>query len=111
MSDPVITTKAAGKEKVEDLVKVALKEAMEKRRMAASTTTSTVVHSFGPVEEFPVTVTSIPKHSDLLLKDAQKFVSDVLGIPSPFNDFPVTCFHDYAWDERIASFIPEIDPA
>lgn len=110
MSDPVITTKAAGKEKVEDLVKVALKEAMEKRRMAASTTT-TVVDSVGTVETFPITVTRIPKHSDLLLKDAQKFVSDVLGIPSPINDFPVTCFHDYAWDERIASFIPEIDPA
>ena len=111
MSDPVITTKAAGKEKVEDLVKVALKEAMEKRRMAASTTTTTVVDSVGTVEAFPITVTRIPKHSDLLLKDAQKFVSDVLGIPSPINDFPVTCFHDYAWDERIASFIPEIDPA
>jgi DNA-binding protein YbaB len=42
MSDPVVTTKAAGKEKVEDLVKVALKEAMEKRRMAAATPASSV---------------------------------------------------------------------
>ena len=105
MTDPVVAPK--GKEKVEDLVKVALKEAMEKRRLGAmvepSTEVAAVAYSSAP--------TTIPKHSSLPLKPTQKFLSDVLGITDTKHDFPVTCFHDYEWDERIASFIPEADPA
>ena len=105
MTDPVVAPK--GKEKVEDLVKVALKEAMEKRRLGAkvepSTEVAAVAYSSAP--------TTIPKHSSLPLKPTQKFLSDVLGITGTKHDFPVTCFHDYEWDERIASFIPEADPA
>jgi cobaltochelatase CobS len=110
MSDPVVTTKAVGKEKVEDLVKVALKEAMEKRRMGAMGATLAESYDEG-IELVPAAVKAIPKHSSLLLKPTQKFLSDVLGTTDTKNDFPVTCFHDYEWDERIASFIPEPDPS
>lgn len=106
MTDPVVTTKVAGKEKVEDLVKVALREAMEKRRLGATRTTSPdEPHDTHTIHPAPVLGTG-----PVFCGVGQKVLSDVLGTGELTNDFAVACFHDYEWDERIASFIPEVDP-
>jgi len=98
-------------EKVEDLVKKALKEAMEKRKVSA-TTIPPEVASVAVTDE--VSVVEKPTEDILKLvkvKSNQKMFSVVTSNLVDLNlDFPVTVFHDYKWDERIASFIPEVDP-
>jgi cobaltochelatase CobS len=96
----------SGKTKVEDLVKVALKEAMEKRKLAETAPSGLVTSLISTV---------VPKTPEILsktIRSDQKFFSDVIGNSSVKGqeDFGVTCFHSYAWDERVASFIPEADP-
>jgi len=98
-------------EKVEDLVKKALKEAMEKRKVSA-TTIPPEIASVAVTDE--VSVVEKPTEDILKLvkvKSNQKMFSVVTGNLVDLNlDFPVTVFYDYKWDERIASFIPEVDP-
>mgnify|MGYP000541816229 CR=1 FL=1 len=103
MTDPV-----GGKGKVESLVKEALKEAMEKRRLAVaevepSTLVSTMIND-------AIKVTT-PAAVPAVLEASQKYFSEVLGDVSVTSneDFPVSCFHSYAWDDRVAFLIPEVD--
>lgn len=99
-------------DKVEDLVKKALKEALDKRR-----TTTLPVDMFEPeneCEDKSTVVASAPASiTDGLrkLKSNQLWFSEVASVDKidAKEDFGVTVFIDHEWDERIASFIPEID--
>ena len=97
----------SGKAKVEDLVKVALKEAMEKRKLDKEPVMT-------PMEYMEVTeevVTSVKTHKDKMLLGGQKWFSDVIGNKTIElkDEFAISSFHGYAWDESISSFIPTID--
>ena len=99
-------------DKVEDLVKKALKEALDKRRTLAPE--STMFDPESECEEKSTVVASAPTSlTDGLrkLKSNQLWFSEVASIDKidAREDFGVTVFIDYEWDERIASFIPEID--
>ena len=104
---------APPKEKVEDLVKKALKEALDKRKMIAVDAEA----SFTSISELGILGI---KDADLAppraifkstLKDNQKHFSDVTNNMTieDKDDFGVTVFDSYDWDERIASFIPKVD--
>jgi cobaltochelatase CobS len=93
--------------KVEDLVKKALKEALDKRKPASTTATTPIT-----MEEKDTTdcetddsVTS----SGIYLESNQHLFSTVINKPSVVKDFAVTTFLPSDWDERIVSFIPEIN--
>lgn len=92
--------------KVEDLVKKALKEALDKRKVAAPTEPS--VTMVEPVEEECGVETTVSAKVEL--DDSQSWFSDVTGIKvDDKENFPVTVFADHKWDERIESFIPTIN--
>jgi cobaltochelatase CobS len=99
-------------DKVEDLVKKALKEALDKRR-----TSSAEITMFEPEcdDEKKTIVSSAPTKSPTdglrKLKENQLWFSEVASVDKidAREDFGVTVFVDYEWDERIASFVPEID--
>jgi cobaltochelatase CobS len=99
-------------DKVEDLVKKALKEALDKRR-----TSSAEITMFEPEcdDEKTTIVSSAPTKSPTdgirKLKENQLWFSEVASVDKidAREDFGVTVFVDYEWDERIASFVPEID--
>ena len=99
-------------DKVEDLVKKALKEALDKRR-----TSSAEITMFEPEcdDEKKTIVSSAPTKSSAdgirKLKENQLWFSEVASVDKidAREDFGVTVFVDYEWDDRIASFIPEID--
>src|ERR1035437_9602790 len=106
--DPVTGTSPP---RVEDLVKKALKEALEKRKLGKGTPPST-----GILEELVEAIgvpaiSPIPFITKVVLLDSQKFLSDVIGtkLGSVVDDFPVTIYHKYDWDERILPFIPVVD--
>jgi hypothetical protein len=96
-------------EKVEDLVKKALKEAMDKRKVAALAVT--------PATETMETILEAmcPKvsldFSKSILGVGQLRLSDVINDKSLVEDedFGVTVFNDYEWDKTISSFIPTVD--
>jgi cobaltochelatase CobS len=91
--------------KVEDLVKDAIKEALEKRKLTSS---ASVVDE--AVAEIKKTMPPAPAAPTITLKTGQKLFSDVIGKAIPAtDDFAVSCFFDYPWDERIAFLVPEID--
>ena len=97
--------------KVEDLVKVALKEALEKRRKAAPLE-EPVVEAFPHDEMEAFIETSSPSVGGRMpLPPDEKYVSEVLGIDPDkvTDDFPVSVFFGYPWDSRIAGFVPEIN--
>ena len=92
--------------KVEDLVKKALKEALDKRKVAATPEPS--VTMLEPVEEECGVETTVSAKVEL--DDSQSWFSDVTGIKvDDKEDFGVTVFADHEWDERIESFIPTIN--
>lgn len=99
-------------DKVEDLVKKALKEALDKRR-----TSSAEITMFEPEcdDEKTTIVSSAPTKSltdgTRKLKENQLWFSEIASVDKidAREDFGVTVFVDYEWDERIASFVPEID--
>jgi cobaltochelatase CobS len=99
-------------DKVEDLVKKALKEALDKRRTSAPEVTM-----FEPECEDGSTgtiVASAPKtimDGIRKLKPNQLWFSEIASVDKldAREDFGVTVFIDHEWDDRIASFIPEID--
>ena len=92
-------------EKVEDLVKDALKKALDKRK----TSTPTVEETYIVGENTEDTTTAGVTSSTTFLKYADNTASTVIG-KAVAKDFEVTVFKDYPWDERIASFIPEVNP-
>ena len=106
------TSTVTSKEKVEDLVKKALKEELEKRKVkVAVSSTDTCDEKFTFVSESKeIDVASLV--SRLTLDKGQQYFSDLFKEirVDPDEDFAVTCFKDMAWDERIASFVPSINP-
>lgn len=105
MSSTTTPTKPA--EKIEDLVKSALKEAMDKRKLATKEDSEGVAIPEAITE--PPALVALPAAAPL--KEGQGYFSDVTSIKVCNNDnFPVTIFKDYPWDEKIAEFIPEVDP-
>ena len=99
---PAIAT--SPKEKVEDLVKKALKDALDKRKKAESgeTITTKVPAVEEPVEIKDICVTLECAENQVLFNKLLKFKIDV--------DFPVTIFKDEDWSESIRAFIPKVDP-
>jgi len=112
-------------EKVEDLVKKALKEALDKRKAvsdaAATVTWDSPEWGVRPdtdeenalkaiaSESIVPTVSFAKKLGGLMA--GQEYFSTVINnkeIPED-EDFPVTMFDKYKWDERISSFIPNVD--
>ena len=93
--------------KVEDLVKKALTEALDKRKTTTAELPVTMKEKEEAIEECGVETTVSAK---VELKDSQSWFSDVTGIKvDDKEDFPVTVFDGYEWDERICSFIPDIN--
>ena len=92
------------KEKVEDLVKKALKEALDKRKTEKTLVTSdtTVVTEF--TDDCGIAITGVTA----TLKDNQDWFSHILN-RAVRDDFGVTVFKYYDWDSRISSFIPAIN--
>jgi len=105
------TSTVTSKEKVEDLVKKALKEELEKRKVkvaVTSTDTGDAKFTFVPESE-EIDVASLV--AKLTLRKGQQYFSDLFKEirVNPDEDFGVTVFIDHDWDDRIVSFIPEID--
>ena len=97
------------KTKVEDLVKTKIKEAMEKRRVLTTETTTYDIASDTYVAETPES----PVRTRPELKPGQIYFSDLfkeLWIIDK-EDFGVTMFTETTWDARIKSFVPSINPA
>ena len=106
------TSTVTSKEKVEDLVKKALKEELEKRKVkvaVTSTETGDAKFTFVPESE-EIDVASLV--AKLTLRKGQQYFSDLFKEirVDPDEDFAVTCFKDMTWDERIVSFVPSINP-
>ena len=100
-------------DKVEDLVKKALKEALDKRR-----STPMSVEMIEPCDDEDKAASTIvssapvsPTDGIRRLKPNQMWFSEIASVDKidAREDFGVTVFSDYEWDERIASFIPEIN--
>lgn len=87
---------------VEDLVKIALKEAFEKKK-SSTPETPLYAHEEEKIEEKTIV--------EAVCGEGQKFLSDVLGVLSlkVTNNFPVTIFQPEDWDSKISSFIPNIN--
>ena len=93
--------------KVEDLVKKALKEALDKRKPPKAVEASTDVSCETITED---TVTELMAASPITgLKPNQAYLSEIIG-QSVDHDFGVTIFSESDWDERIAAFVPSINP-
>ena len=96
--------------KVEDMVKDALRAALELRKVvAAMAMPSEPTTTYETVERTPATKAAVI--APIIVREGQKAFSDVIGNTtiSSNEDFGVSVFHDYKWDERIESFIPEVD--
>jgi cobaltochelatase CobS len=103
-----IAGKAATPPKVEDLVKKALKEALDKRKTTEPVLPVTMATE-ETEEECGVETTVSAK---VELKDSQRWLSDVIdSMVDAKENFPVTVFSDFDWDSRIFSFIPAINEA
>ena len=93
--------------KVEDLVKKALKEALDKRKPPKAVEASPDVSCETITED---TVTELMAASPITgLKPNQAYLSEIIG-QSVDHDFGVTIFSESDWDERIAAFVPSINP-
>jgi cobaltochelatase CobS len=94
--------------KVEDLVKKALKEALDKRKTTEPVLPVTMLKDDEDPEDCGVETTLSTK---VELKDSQRWLSEVIGTPHIIKDedFAVTVFDSYEWDDRIKSFIPDIN--
>jgi cobaltochelatase CobS len=102
------------KDKIESLVTAALKEAMEKRKLAKDIAIAHAVFEMPDVSAEP-TATDVepppmPTVRDKELEPNQRMFSSLVRAIIPAKqDFPVTVFHDYAWHEAVASLIPAVD--
>ena len=107
----------AASEKIEDLVTKALKEAMDKRKKsevlikeAEKLISDTDIAIAKMAGSAPPTVATSAVGKKALGSNQiwlSKLINDS-SIPTD-DDFGVTTFHDYDWDERIASFVPMIN--
>jgi cobaltochelatase CobS len=91
--------------KVEDLVKVALKEAMEKRKLAKEATLTEEFASEDTPSEMPVAAIQT---ETMTLKSNQRLLSDVISNKAILkeDDIAVTVFDPEHWDEKIIGFVP-----
>ena len=97
--------------KVEDLVKKALKEALDKRKTTIATPSLPVTMDDDDEEPVECGVETTVS-AKVELKDSQRWLSEIIGSKlSVSEDFPVTSFADYDWDSRVSSFIPAINDA
>lgn len=100
--------------KVKDLVKEALKDALEKKRIASggavapSVTMKTLLDKAGLSEVKKETPSVAPMVYDTLVS-GQKWFSNVIGKTTVKAEFPVSCFHGYGWNEAVAQFVPDVD--
>jgi cobaltochelatase CobS len=99
-------------DKVEDLVKKALKEALDKRKVATPTPAEAAFT--GILEEMcprELATPYTPHLGRIALKADQQYFSVVTRNTdiNVSDDFPVSIFDSYDWDERIASFIPKVN--
>jgi len=102
--------------KVDDLVKEALKRELERRkRPTAPSSEPSLADEVGAlIDEMVESRKSKMKEPAVVahpkLKSNQKLFSELTGVyVRDEDDFGVTCFHDYEWDERLVPFIPEVD--
>jgi len=96
-----IPTTTTPKEKVEDLVKKALKNALDKRKNAESAGISMTVTEPVPVETVIDNKAPEAKEGQVMFNKLLRFKTNV--------DFPVTVFKPTDWDESVREFIPSVD--
>jgi cobaltochelatase CobS len=112
----------AAKAKVEDLVKDAIREAMEKKKSSmvpVSKLLTEILLKEKIIDEPPLNPVlkgiPVPKEEvvptpvKVVLKEEQKWFSDVLGITGIRDDIPISCFHSFPWHSSVASFVPDVD--
>ena len=99
------------KSKVEDLVKSKIKEAMEKRKVSTATEYTTTFEELATEAADALDPTK-PVRTRPELKPGQIYFSDLFKEIWIIDkeDFGVTMFHETTWNERIASFVPSINP-
>jgi len=104
MTSPATTSASP---KVEDLVKKALKEALDKRKPPASSSEAPITMKEEEVIacETDEVVTS---SSGIHLEPNQRLFSTIIDKPVT-KEFAVTVFEPADWDEAIADFIPKIN--
>lgn len=105
-----MSSSSESKDKVEDLVKTALKKALDKRKVAAASTIEEGVDEVDPPATAAMVFTS---STEKPLADNQALFSIVISDKSieKSSDFPVTVFNKYSWNEAVADFIPKVDPS
>ena len=99
-------------DKVEDLVKKALREALDRRKTDSAEVTSNPEEAEGSTIVSSTAKTASSIIDTKTLSDNQVWFSELLDAETtlaPGEDFGVSIFLDYEWDERIASFVPEIN--
>ena len=101
----MITAVKTPSPKVEDLVKKALKEALDKRKPPKTAEASTEDVSHETTTEDRELMAAAPTTG---LKPNQIYLSEVIGQPVD-HDFGITVFQESDWDERIAAFVPSIN--
>jgi len=96
--------------KVEDLVKTALKEALDKRKSPGESITE-AYKSVDRTEDCTSGIDMLVELGKGGILDNQVWLSDLISDDTikDKDNFGVTTFHDYPWDERIASFVPSIN--
>lgn len=105
-----MTSPVAASAKVEDMVKRAIREALEKRKIAG------VAPVGEEVPDMEEEVKAPPKEyeglAECILGDDQVKFSTLLNLKTltAGNDFAVTIYKTELWDESIRDFIPKIDP-
>ena len=102
------TTASTSPPKVEDLVKKALKEALDKRKPPASSPETPI--TMKEEEEVPACETdeSVTNSSGIHLEPNQRLFSTVIDKPV-VKEFAVTVFEPSDWDKAVAGFIPKIN--
>ena len=93
------------KSDIDDLVKKALKEKLEKRKAALEEVVEEVASG--------ITEDTLAKPAPPVAKLAenQEWLSIVIDNKTVSSNFPVTVFKENDWDERIQGFIPKINPS
>ena len=92
------------KSDIDDLVKKALKEKLEKRKAALEEVIEEV--ALGITEDVPAKPAPVAK-----LAENQEWLSIVIDNKTVSSNFPVTVFKENDWDEKIQGFIPKINPS
>lgn len=105
-----MTSPVAASAKVEDMVKRAIREALEKRKIAGVAPVGEEVPDME--EELKTPPKEYERLAECVLGDDQVKFSTLLNLKTltAGNDFAVTIYKTELWDESIRGFIPNIDP-